>query len=150
MISTVYTVWFAAVCARALFELGPLGVYANRFEVLHSPALTAPLATRAANVVVLADTTWITVPDLNLHLGAAHFAELLRRYDGRIDAAVAAYNAGGRPVTRWLQLPGAADPDRFLEGITYPETRGYVRSVLRNRALYQALYPPADTSGSGR
>ena len=31
--------------------------------MLHSPALTAPLATRAANVVVLADTTWITVPD---------------------------------------------------------------------------------------
>jgi glycosyltransferase involved in cell wall biosynthesis len=50
---------------RALYELGPLGVTATkRFDLLHSPAMTAPLATRAANVVVIADTTWITVPDL--------------------------------------------------------------------------------------
>lgn len=109
---------------------------------------TAALTARGLDVDFYPD--WITIPDLNLHLGAAHFAELLRAYDGRIDAAIAAYNAGGRPVRRWLQQTGAADPDRFLEGITYPETRGYVRSVLRNRALYQALYPPADTSGSGR
>jgi soluble lytic murein transglycosylase len=109
---------------------------------------TAALTARGLDVTFYPD--WITVPDLNLHLGAAHFAELLRRYNGRIDAAIAAYNAGGRPVARWLLLPGAADPDRFLEGITYPETRGYVRSVLRNRALYQALYPPADSGGPGR
>jgi glycosyltransferase involved in cell wall biosynthesis len=50
---------------RAIYELGPLGAIAGRhFDVLHSPALTAPLFTRAANVVVLADTTWISVPDL--------------------------------------------------------------------------------------
>lgn len=109
---------------------------------------TAALTARGLDVTFYPD--WITLPDLNLHLGAAHFAELLRHYDGRVDAAVAAYNAGGRPVSRWLQAPGAADADRFLEGITYPETRGYVRSVLRNRALYQALYPPADSGGAGR
>jgi glycosyltransferase involved in cell wall biosynthesis len=50
---------------RALYELGPLGATASRhFDVLHSPALTAPIQTRAANVVVLADTTWISRPDL--------------------------------------------------------------------------------------
>jgi soluble lytic murein transglycosylase len=109
---------------------------------------TAALTARGLDVTFYPD--WITLPDLNLHLGAAHFAELLRRYDGRVEAAVAAYNAGGRPVSRWLQLPGAHDPDHFLEGITYPETRGYVRAVLRNRALYQALYPALDTSDPSR
>ncbi len=50
---------------RLLYELGPLGLRAGRdFDVLHSPALTAPLRTRAANVVVLADVTWLLVPDL--------------------------------------------------------------------------------------
>ena len=83
---------------------------------------------------------WITVPDLNLHLGAAHLAELLRRFGGRVDAAVAAYNAGITPVTRWLARPGADDPDQFLELIPFQETRGYVRAVLRNRELYRALY----------
>src|SRR6266540_7087203 len=83
---------------------------------------------------------WITVPDLNLHLGAAHLAELLRRFGGRVDAAVAAYNAGVTPVVRWLARPGADDPDQFLELIPFQETRGYVRAVLRNRELYRALY----------
>src|SRR2546422_4483050 len=75
------------------------------------------------------------------HLGAAHLAELLRRF-GRADAAIAAYNAGPIPVRRWLDREGANDPDRFIELIPYPETRGYVRSVLRNRELYRALYGP--------
>lgn len=91
------------------------------------------------------EPAWLVVPDLNLHLGAAHLARLLARYGWRVDAAIAAYNAGSRPVDRWLQRPGAADPDEFLELIPYRETRGYVRSVLRNLALYAALYPaPVD------
>jgi len=100
---------------------------------------TASLMARGLDVTFYPD--WITVPDLNLHLGAAHLAELLRRF-GRIDAAIAAYNAGPSPVRRWLERAGANDPDRFIELIPYPETRGYVRSLLRNRELYRALYEP--------
>src|SRR5438552_4224969 len=100
---------------------------------------TASLMARGLDVTFYPD--WITVPDLNLHLGAAHLAELLRRF-GRVDAAVAAYNAGPIPVRRWLERAGAGDPDRFIELIPYPETRGYVRSLLRNRELYRALYGP--------
>ena len=83
---------------------------------------------------------WLTVPDLNLHLGAAHLAELLRRFGGRVEVALAAYNAGSRPVNRWLARPGATEPDQFIELIPFPETRGYVRSVLRNRELYRVMY----------
>ncbi len=100
---------------------------------------TASLMARGLDVAFYPD--WITVPDLNLHLGAAHLAELLKRF-GRVDAAIAAYNAGPQPVRRWLEHIGAADPDRFIELIPYPETRGYVRSLLRNRELYRALYQP--------
>jgi soluble lytic murein transglycosylase len=99
---------------------------------------TAALTARGLDVTFHPE--WITVPDLNLHLGAAHLEELLRRFGGRVDAAVAAYNAGSSPVTRWLARDGAADPDQFLELIPYQETRGYVRSVLRNREVYRALY----------
>ena len=100
---------------------------------------TAALMARGLDVAFFPE--WITVPDLNLHLGAAHLAELLRRF-GRMDAAIAAYNAGPLPVRRWLERSGAADPDRFIELIPYPQTRGYVRSLLRNRELYRALYAP--------
>jgi soluble lytic murein transglycosylase len=100
---------------------------------------TASLMARGLDVAFYPE--WITVPDLNLHLGAAHLAELLKRF-GRVDAAIAAYNAGPVPVRRWLERAGATDPDRFIELIPYPETRGYVRSLLRNRELYRALYEP--------
>ncbi|MDP3910947.1 MAG: transglycosylase SLT domain-containing protein, partial [Gemmatimonadales bacterium] len=103
---------------------------------------TAALTARGLDVTFRPE--WITVPDLNLHLGAAHLANLLRRLPR--EAAIAAYNAGGTPVRRWLRQPDAADPDRFIELISYPETRGYVRSVLRNRELYRAMYAAdADT-----
>jgi glycosyltransferase involved in cell wall biosynthesis len=48
---------------RAAGELTVLGAIASRrFDVLHSPALTAPLRTKAANVVMIADVTWIVEP----------------------------------------------------------------------------------------
>src|SRR6267154_1245140 len=99
---------------------------------------TAALTARGLDVTFYPE--WITVPDLNLHLGAAHLQELLQRFGGRVDVAAAAYNAGSSPVKRWLERPGADDPDEFVELIPYQETRGYVRAVLRNRELYRALY----------
>lgn len=103
---------------------------------------TAAQAARGLDVTLYPE--WLTVPDLNLHLGASHLAVLLRRFQGRVEVAVAAYNAGAAPVSRWITRPGAEDPDQFIEQIPFPETRGYVRSVLRNRDLYRALYAPAN------
>jgi soluble lytic murein transglycosylase len=99
---------------------------------------TAAQAARGLDVSLAPE--WLTVPDLNLHLGASHLAGLLRRFHGRVEVALAAYNAGAAPVVRWLTRPGAEDPDQFVEQIPFQETRGYVRSVLRNREVYRALY----------
>src|SRR5205807_2051487 len=90
-------------------------------------AWSAGLAARGLDVTF--DPGWITLPDYNLHLGAAHLAELLRRFGGRVEVAAAAYNAGAAPVGRWLTRPGADDPDQFIELVPYPETRGYIRAV---------------------
>jgi soluble lytic murein transglycosylase len=76
-----------------------------------------------------------------MHLGARHLATLLKSYDGKVVPTLAAYNAGSRPVARWLRYPEAADTVQFVERIPYVETRGYIRAVLRNRSLYRALYP---------
>jgi glycosyltransferase involved in cell wall biosynthesis len=49
---------------KAISELSLLGQLAGRqVDLLHSLALTAPLRTRAVNVVTLADVTWILVPN---------------------------------------------------------------------------------------
>jgi len=92
------------------------------------------------------DRRYLTTAELNLHLGASHLAALLRTYDGDVIPALAAYNAGGRPVARWLRYPEAKDPIRFVERIPYVETRGYLRTVLRNQSLYRGLYPTATSS----
>jgi soluble lytic murein transglycosylase len=78
-------------------------------------------------------------PDVNLRLGMAHLDAMLREYP-RIEYALAAYNAGGAPVRRWRRKPGTENPELFIERIPYDETRDYVRILLRDRAMYRALW----------
>lgn len=90
------------------------------------------------------------VADANLHVGTAHLAALLETYDDDVILALAAYNAGGRPVARWRRYPEASDPLRFVERVPYEETRGYLKTVLRNIELYRALHPPAEATRADR
>ena len=82
----------------------------------------------------------LETPELNIHLGTRFLAELLRRYDGDLPLVLSAYNAGPARARRWSGFPEAADPHRFTERIPFAETRGYVKAVTRNRALYRWLY----------
>lgn len=82
----------------------------------------------------------LTKPEVNLHLGAAFFVDMSRRYDNELPLVLSAYNAGPTRATRWRQYPEASDPLRFTERIPFTETRGYVKSVRRNLGLYRALY----------
>lgn len=80
-------------------------------------------------------------PQYNLTLGSTHFAELLDDYAGSHVLALAAYNAGSRPVSRWLQFYGDpraadADPIDWIESIPYGETRNYVQRVLEAATVY--------------
>ena len=78
--------------------------------------------------------------DVSIELGTAHLSSSLRR-NTPPERALAAYNAGASRVTRWVRRPGADDPELFTEWIPFAETRDYVRIVLRNAAVYRALYP---------
>ena len=82
----------------------------------------------------------LTKPEVNLHLGAAFFVDMSRRYDNDLPIVLSAYNAGPTRATRWRRYPEAVDPLRFTERIPFVETRGYVKSVRRNLGLYRALY----------
>jgi soluble lytic murein transglycosylase-like protein len=57
-------------------------------------------------------------PVQNIFGGTRYLAQLLKQFGGRVDLALAAYNAGPGAVERWGGIP------------PYPETQAYVRSVL--------------------
>jgi soluble lytic murein transglycosylase len=77
--------------------------------------------------------------DANLQLGTAHLASYFKQY-GTLPRVLAAYNAGGSRVTRWVARAGSSDPELFAERIPFAETRDYVRIVQRNAQVYRALY----------
>jgi soluble lytic murein transglycosylase-like protein len=65
------------------------------------------------------------VPEHNIDGGTRYLAQLIRRH-GRVDHALAAYNAGDVPVQRYNGIP------------PYAETRNYVRRVLQLKKQYTA------------
>lgn len=81
----------------------------------------------------------IEVPYNNIFLGTAYLRRLIDEFDS-IPLAVAAYNAGGGAVKRWLKASPQLELDEFIEDIPYDETRRYVKKVLRSYFRYISLY----------
>jgi soluble lytic murein transglycosylase len=79
-------------------------------------------------------------PELNIRLGTKHLKDLLDQYKGDRIKAVAAYNAGGNNVNRWVKTYGGLAADEFVESIPFGETRDYVKKVLASSELYRRLY----------
>jgi len=86
------------------------------------------------------DPLQLTDPELNVRLGVTYLSRLLRRYDGNLYLALAAYNGGPSNVRKWLQKNGINDIDHFVESISFDETRGYVKRVMRSYFIYQKIY----------
>lgn len=75
-------------------------------------------------------------PELNITLGSTYLAWLRDRF-GHVALATAAYNAGPHRVARWLP-DDCMEADRWILGIPFQETRGYVERVLAYRVIYGA------------
>jgi soluble lytic murein transglycosylase len=78
-------------------------------------------------------------PNVNLHLGALYYKELLDRL-GNAENAVLAYNGGIGRIGRWRRAEADLPDDLFLESIELTETREYGRVVLGGQAVYDFLY----------
>jgi soluble lytic murein transglycosylase len=83
-------------------------------------------------------------PPVNLQLGTRYFKEMVNEYNGQVEYALAAYNAGTNRVADWRQSGTYKDIDEFVESIPFTETREYVQAITRNAAVYKILYPKAE------
>lgn len=67
----------------------------------------------------------------NVEGGVAYLKFLLRRYNGNVPLSVAAYNAGENAVDKYAGIP------------PYPETQGYVASIMASYKNRHHPIPPA-------
>ena len=78
----------------------------------------------------------LTNPKVNIKAGTRYLADLIKMFPGRLELALAAYNAGEGAVQR----AGNKIPN-------YPETQNYVKTVMQ---LYTGLALPALKTATGR
>lgn len=85
-----------------------------------------------------ADIADITDPKTNIRYGTAYLAYLFDRFE-KTKTALAAYNAGEKRVSDWLENPEYAR-DGELIAIPFPETESYVTKVTKYYDSYCQKY----------
>jgi soluble lytic murein transglycosylase len=86
-------------------------------------------------------TDALYTPNINLELGTRYFKHMVDHYNGQIEYALAAYNAGEDRVDDWRKSGDFKDIEEFVESIPFTETREYVQAIMRNAVMYKLLYP---------
>ena len=90
-------------------------------------------------------------PSFNVMLGDAHLRDLIDEFAGSYIMAMAAYNAGGPRVIKWVRTFGdprnpEIDPLDWIEQIPFTETRRYVQKILTGLQIYRARLNGAENA----
>ncbi len=78
-------------------------------------------------------------PVMNIRLGTRYLRQMLDRFGGVQEYALAAYNAGDSRVVDWQAGGPYSGMDEFVESIPFTQTREYVEAILRNEETYRAI-----------
>ncbi|HEX3015430.1 MAG TPA: lytic transglycosylase domain-containing protein [Desulfobacteria bacterium] len=100
---------------------------------------TAAWAARKAGIVDFRQEQ-LYQPETNIQLGAWYLSSLSQQFGNNTVLVLAAYNGGRGRVQDWLDHHEIS-PVGNADQIPIPETREYVKKVLRSYAKYRELYP---------
>jgi len=78
-------------------------------------------------------------PEINIKLGTRYLRQMLDKFSGVPEYALAAYNAGDNRVTDWQSAGPYQGMDEFVESIPFTQTREYVEAILRNVETYRSI-----------
>lgn len=87
-------------------------------------------------------------PKTNLMIGRIYLERLLKKYDGKIEYVLAAYNAGDMNLDKWRNRVPNKNTVLFSDYIPFTETRNYISIILRNYYWYNRLFREQNDSFS--
>jgi soluble lytic murein transglycosylase len=133
--------YLVASLIRQESEFNPGAVsHANAYGLMQLLPQVGKGEARAAHLRHFS-TEQLLTPAINIKLGTHYFREMVNEYNGQVEYALAAYNAGSNRVADWLQNGHYGDVAEFVESIPFTETREYVQAIVRNARVYERLYP---------
>jgi soluble lytic murein transglycosylase len=133
--------YLVASLIRQESEFNPGAVsHANAYGLMQLLPQVGKGEAKAAHIKNFS-TGSLLVPNLNIQLGTHYFKQMVSQYNGQVEYALAAYNAGSNRVDDWLRSGHYRDVPEFVESIPFTETREYVQAIVRNAKVYRRLYP---------
>ena len=79
-------------------------------------------------------------PEDNIRAGVWYISHLIRRYNGNIPNALAAYNAGASNVDKWLKNEEYSSDGKTLDKIPFNETKNHSTKINSYKRIYEILY----------
>jgi soluble lytic murein transglycosylase len=131
--------YLVASLIRQESEFNPAAVsYANAYGLMQLLPVVGHQMARELGMTHF-QTFQLLDPETNIKLGTRYLRQMLDKFSGVEEYALAAYNAGDSRVTDWESAGPYSGMDEFVESIPFTQTREYVEAILRNEETYKAI-----------
>jgi len=131
--------YMVASLIRQESEFDPSAIsYANAYGLMQLLPSVGRVMAREEGMTHF-ETFMLLDPQTNIRLGTRYLKQMLDKFGGVQEYALAAYNAGDYRVTDWQSAGPYSGIDEFVESIPFTQTREYVQAILRNEETYREI-----------
>jgi len=131
--------YLVASLIRQESEFDPSVVsYANAYGLMQLLPVNGRTLAREEGMTHF-ETYQLLDPETNIRLGTRYLRQMMDKFGGVQEYALAAYNAGDSRVVDWQAAGPYHGMDEFVESIPFTQTREYVEGILRNEETYRSI-----------